>query len=121
MRPCTQCGKCCIAYADGGLTASTDNLEHWATHRPDIDAYVRDGRIWHDPDTGQPLTTCPWLRPLDEGRYGCDIYHDRPDDCRDYPVTLTDMVRDGCEMLEPSDLADTAKAQSRLDTIRLLG
>ena len=119
MRACTQCGKCCIAYADGGLSAETGELERWASERPDIYAFVRDGEIWHDPETGDRLSSCPWLVTEAPGRYACDIYPDRPEDCRRYPVTLTDMVRDECEMLEPRDLRFPERAQARLERIRL--
>jgi hypothetical protein len=36
MKPCTQYGKCCINYYDGGLTASKEDLDYWQAYRPDI-------------------------------------------------------------------------------------
>ena len=113
MRACNQCGKCCIHYADGGLIATTDEVERWEIDRPDIFAYVRDGKIWHSPETGQPLTACPWLIG-EAAPYHCGIYEHRPEDCRAYPLNLTDMVRDECEMLEAGDLADQDKALVKL-------
>lgn len=76
-----------------------------------------------DPKTGEQLVICPWLRKSpatespDQTRYSCDIYHDRPDDCRYYPVTIDEMVRDECEMIEVRDLTNPDLAQTRLDTI----
>ena len=70
-----------------------------------------------DPDTGQQLTRCPWLTDLPENKYGCSIYHDRPDDCRYYPVEIAQMVKDECEMLELKDITDHKSAQHKLDQI----
>ena len=53
MRECNQCGKCCIAYSDGGLSASALEIEDWEQFRPDIAQYVVNGEIWMDPE--QPL------------------------------------------------------------------
>jgi Fe-S-cluster containining protein len=58
------------------------------------------------------------LRKLpDQDKYICRIYHDRPDDCKHYPVNIEQMVMDECEMLEVRDLADSNQAQSTLDKI----
>lgn len=71
-----------------------------------------------NPVSGEQLTRCPWLSELAEpGKYGCKIYHDRPEDCRHYPVTIEQMVKDECEMLEASDLARPALAQTTLDKL----
>lgn len=113
MQACNQCGKCCIHYADGGLVASQQEIEAWELDRPDIYAYVKDGQIWHSPETGEALSRCPWLIG-ERAPYHCGIYADRPEDCRSYPSNLTDMVRDECEMLEPSDLKDQEQALIRL-------
>lgn len=119
MRSCNQCGKCCLAYADGGLSATAEEIDDWETRRPDIARHVHDGRIWCDPDTGAQLTRCPWLRQEpDSARYHCSIYADRPQDCRDYPVLVEDMVRDGCEMIEVKDLRDLPGVQRQLDLAR---
>ena len=119
MIECNQCGKCCTHYSNGGLSASTSEIEHWEIHRPDIYQYVRDGKIWMDPDTGKQLRLCPWLRTLpDQNRYTCDIYRDRPEDCRAYPARIEDMVKDDCEMLEKRDLLDRALARKTLQTFR---
>lgn len=122
MKPCNQCGKCCINYSNGGLSASADEIEYWEVFRPQIARYVSDGNIWMDPSSGTQLEICPWLR-RDEGLvkgkefYSCDIYEDRPDDCRAYPVDLGQMLNDECEMLEADDIANHKLAKSRLKVI----
>jgi len=116
MIECNQCGKCCTNYSNGGLSASTSEIEYWEIHRPDIYKYVRDGNIWMDPESGKQIDLCPWLRKLPEqNRFICDIYLDRPEDCRTYPARISDMVKDECEMLEKRDLADLDHAQATLE------
>ena len=73
-----------------------------------------------DPASGEYLARCPWLAMSVDGRkFTCEIYDDRPEECRHYPVDIAQMVRDGCEMLEPRDLLDARRAQKRLDTIMI--
>jgi len=84
MKECNQCGKCCIHYCDGGLSATAEEIESWEIFNPAIAEYVVNGKIWMDPISGEQLTYCPWLEvlptSLESGsiRYGCRIYHDRP-------------------------------------------
>jgi len=118
MKPCNACGKCCIKYSNGRLSASKADIELWESFRPDIAAHVVDGKIWFEPSTHQLIELCPWLtKDRDSNRYLCEIYLDRPEDCRAYPATITDMIKDDCEMLEPSDLADLEYARERLNII----
>lgn len=117
MKNCNQCGKCCINYADGGLVASVDDLERWEEYRPDIFQYVRDGNIWMHPESGEQFGHCPWLRAMPDGKYECAIYEDRPEDCRHFPVTIEQMIRNDCEMLESRDLNNICRAQRDLDRI----
>lgn len=119
MKECNQCGKCCINYSDGGLSVMPEEIEYWAACRPDIYRYVRDGKIWISPETGEQLQRCPWLRELPgkQVKYICDIYDDRPDDCRYYPVTIEQMIKDECEMLEARDLVRPKQAQISLDRL----
>ena len=118
MKDCNQCGKCCIKYGgDGGLSATREEIEWWQSHRSEIARYVRGDQIWIDPDTGKHFAGCPWLNKApDEEVYTCDIYFDRPEDCRDYPSLVSEMIRDGCEMIEVQDLSDP-RAQEKLDGI----
>tara|TARA_R110002072_G_scaffold123515_2_gene258834 strand:- start:1959 stop:2435 length:477 start_codon:yes stop_codon:yes gene_type:complete len=123
MKDCNQCGKCCIHYADGGLSASTEEIQNWEIFNPAIAAYVANGKIWMDPVTHKQLTRCPWLEelPIESGgesvKYGCRIYQDRPEDCRHYPTYIAEMVRDGCEMVEVQDLDTPKQAQISLDIL----
>jgi Fe-S-cluster containining protein len=120
VKECNQCGKCCINYSDGGLSASPSEIEWWNTFRPDIARFVHKGEIWIDPDTKKMITRCPWLRHSpQENKYSCDIYYDRPDDCKHYPVTVEQMINDDCEMLELKDLKQTKQAQKSLDKIMI--
>lgn len=70
------------------------------------------------PDTGTQLERCPWLRTEPgTNKYTCDIYYDRPDDCKHYPVTIEQMIIDECEMLEARDLTKLEQAQKMLDKL----
>lgn len=118
MKECNQCGKCCIKYGNGGLSVSASQLDHWDNCKPEIVKYVNEGNIWMDPDTGKQIELCPWLRKVPgKNKYTCDIYYDRPDDCKFYPSTINEMVMDECEMLEDKDLANQKRAQRELDEI----
>ncbi|MDC1210912.1 YkgJ family cysteine cluster protein [Porticoccaceae bacterium] len=120
MKDCNQCGKCCIKYGDGALSATAGEIEIWELFEPHIYQYVKDNEIWFCPDTGVRLSRCPFLE-IEPGqgkeKYTCSIYLSRPEDCRHYPSNIAEMVRDECEMIEVKDLADFNKAQSRLDDL----
>jgi Fe-S-cluster containining protein len=103
------------------LSASKQEIELWEVFTPSIAEYVNKGEIWADPKTGKLLELCPFLR-LESGgksqvKYSCDIYFDRPDDCKYYPSNVQEMILDECEMIEPVDLKDLKKAQAKLDII----
>ncbi|MGJ8682648.1 YkgJ family cysteine cluster protein [Paraglaciecola sp.] len=123
MKECTQCGKCCVKYADGDLSASDNDLDMWKLFRPDIAEYTKGGLIWFSPQNGKRLSFCPFLREnihpdqADKKLYTCDIYHDRPEDCRFYPVTIQQMLNDECEMLESNEVLEPVKAQATLDRL----
>ena len=118
MKQCNQCGKCCIKYSNGGLVATAAEIAWWEEYRPEIARYVSGVQIWVDPKTGEQLETCPWLKESPDGDvFSCAIYHNRPADCRHYPVNIEQMVLDDCEMLEPRDLIDTDSAQRKLDRL----
>jgi Fe-S-cluster containining protein len=117
MKDCNSCGKCCIKYSNGGLSASDADLALRESLRPEIYRYVRDGKIWMDPQSGKQIELCPWLRKApDQIQFSCAIYFDRPEDCRVYPARVSDMVKDDCEMLEPKDFANVPRAQDQLDS-----
>ncbi len=116
MRACNACGKCCIKYGNGQLSASDEDIALWEALRPDIAEHIRDGKIWFDPQTGKLIERCPWLiKEPNSTRYLCKIYLDRPEDCRIYPASVSDMVKDDCEMLEPNDFNDLKQAQEILE------
>jgi Fe-S-cluster containining protein len=118
MKDCNQCGKCCIKYSNGGLSASQSEIELWEIFKPDIYQYVSNGKIWVDPKTGEKIERCPWLRKIpNQEKYICDIYDDRPEDCRLYPTNIEEMERDECEMLEIVDFKDKKQAQINLDKL----
>ena len=120
MKDCNQCGKCCVKYSNGGLSVSESEIELWELFKPDIYQYVSNGKIWVDPKTGEQIERCPWLRKeSNQEKYTCDIYYDRPDDCKFYPVTIEQMVKDECEMLEKRDLDKPKQAQVALDKLML--
>lgn len=120
MKECNQCGKCCIKYSNGGLSVSVIQADYWDNYRPDIYRYVNRGSIWIDPETGKQIELCPWLRKApNQNKYTCDIYYDRPDDCKYYPSTIDEMVVDECEMLEISDLSNKKQARKALDKIMI--
>jgi Fe-S-cluster containining protein len=107
-----------VKYGNGDLSVSKSEIEWWETFRPEIFSYVDNGKIWISPITGKQMRRCPWLRKLpNQEKYRCRIYHDRPDDCKHYPVNIEQMVVDECEMLEVRDLANPKQAQIKLDTI----
>ena len=116
MKNCNQCGKCCIKYSNGGLSASEDEIKHWDVFKPEVYNFVNNGKIWIDPQTGEQLEICPWLRK-ENNLYTCDIYFDRPNDCKYYPVTIEQMINDECEMLEERDLEKPEQAQKKLDKL----
>lgn len=117
MKECNQCGKCCIKYANGGLCATAEEIENWENNYPDIYQYVSNGKIWMDPHNGTQLAVCPWLKQDEKGKYLCSIYFSRPEDCRWYPVSVNEMIRDECEMLENRDLQNLKNTQVKLDTL----
>jgi Fe-S-cluster containining protein len=118
MKDCNSCGKCCETAGNGGLSATAEDIEHWETYRPDIARYVQGRKIWIDPATGEYFARCPFLqKETGSKKFTCDIYDDRPEDCRHYPVDIAQMLHDGCEMLERRDLLDIRRAQKKLDAI----
>ena len=123
MKDCNQCGKCCIKYGDGDLSATQDEINLWEIFNPDIFEYVKHNEIWFDPQSGIKLNRCPFLNiaakksPNEADKYTCSIYLDRPEDCRHYPSLISEMVRDGCEMVEITDLQQPKKAQVKLDIL----
>lgn len=120
MKNCNSCGKCCETAGNGGLSATAEEIDYWETYRPDIAKYVDGPRIWVNPETGEYFARCPFLHKSPDGKKTfCEIYEDRPEDCRHYPVDIEQMIEDECEMLEPGDLKNLRRAQRKLDEIMI--
>jgi Fe-S-cluster containining protein len=123
MKECNQCGKCCIKYGDGALSASQEDIDMWELFNPEIFKYVKGHEIWFDPESGTKLTYCPFLEVIRQAnakapmRYTCGIYLDRPEDCRHYPSLISEMIADECEMIEITDLSKPKQAQVALDKL----
>jgi len=122
LKNCNSCGKCCIKYSNGALDASAEEIDYWGVFRPHIAKYIDNQTIWVDPQSKKSLTRCPFLKESEtstdkQPHYLCDIYFDRPDDCKVYPTSISEMLNDECEMIESIDLKDTDKAQKKLDDL----
>lgn len=123
MKECNQCGKCCTKYGGGDLSVTQEEIDLWEIFNPEIFEFVKSNQIWHSPQSGVKLAQCPFLEvvtnenTLGEVKYTCSIYLDRPDDCRQYPSLVTEMIRDECEMIEVIDLNNLKKAQTKLDVL----
>lgn len=124
MKACNQCGKCCLKYGGQDLAASSEEIELWEIFNPDIFKYVKKNQIWFDPQSGQKLQRCPFLElaPKTDTQtkdlYQCRIYLNRPEDCRQYPSLVSEMIRDECEMIESVDLTDLTKAERSLRKLK---
>jgi Fe-S-cluster containining protein len=107
-----QCGQCCINLLDAFSTSVTeDDIRMWEQEgRDDIlewvdlihvggDQYVYD--IWINPDTGDDVKRCPWLRKLpNQDRYTCRIHDVKPSHCRKYPKSKKHAKKTGCRGLD---------------------
>jgi len=118
VKDCNACGKCCVKYGGHGLSISQSEINDWDEAAPELLDYIQKNEIWFDPKTKQPFDQCPWLIPGPTPNvFHCKIYHNRPDDCRYYPSSLEEMIRDDCEMVEAKDLKNPKKAQQDLELI----
>lgn len=123
MKNCNQCGKCCIKYGDGDLSATKEEIDLWEIFNPGIFKFVKNNEIWFNPESGSRLKKCPFLEvapkinSLSPNKYTCSIYLNRPEDCRHYPSLISEMVRDECEMIEAIDLEKPKRAQIKLDLL----
>ncbi|MFT6267248.1 MAG: Fe-S-cluster containining protein [Alphaproteobacteria bacterium] len=121
MKDCNQCGKCCIKYGNGALSATKEEIDLWELFNPEIFKYVSKNEIWVDPESGVKLASCPFLELESKvndkvpNKYICSIYESRPEDCRHYPSLISEMVKDECEMIEITDLGNPKQAQIKLD------
>lgn len=53
--------------------------------------------IWMDPESGEDVSRCPWLRKLPgTDKYVCRIQDTKPELCRDYPKSRAHAERTEC-------------------------
>ena len=69
--------------------------------------------LWVTSD-GDELSRCPFLRKDRKGgKYKCGIYDTRPEACRGYPHSVSQMIRDECEILVELDKMTAALKKAR--------
>ncbi len=128
MKPCTQCGKCCLydRYMNT-LQIDGEDVKRWRRQRRyDILAHIEVMGVskadpWADAwftKAGHEVRRCPFVRKLrGTDRYTCTIYDTRPQVCREYPQDVRQMRGIECEMLEPGDTdADLDRLMGRSPT-----
>jgi Fe-S-cluster containining protein len=104
---CQQCGRCCLNLGDAIATCATEaDIARWeAAGREDILAWVdpialgheRVYDLWIDPETGEDVGRCPWLRKVRGAkRYVCRIHDLKPEHCRRYPRSRRHADEAGC-------------------------
>ncbi|HAD05473.1 MAG TPA: hypothetical protein DCF93_12935 [Desulfuromonas sp.] len=105
---CRRCGHCCLNLVDAyrGCVSDADLARWRAAGRDDLLARVETLQLgpgnvlhlaWLDPDTGEEVERCPWLRELPDGAgYGCGIEAIKPDHCRAYPEDAGHATATGC-------------------------
>jgi Fe-S-cluster containining protein len=63
--------------------------------------YIYD--IWFNPDTGEEVERCPWLRKLPrQDKYICRIHDVKPKMCRQYPKSKRHAKETSCRGFDPS-------------------
>ncbi len=116
--PCEQCGLCCRIFGPG-ITPTLSNLYIWIDQgRTDIlrwfVASLENGRSVNgtglraedlgnvvlvemiNPETGEYVTVCPFLRRVTKTRYLCGIHSVKPEMCCTLPA-----VGLGRDVLQP--------------------
>ena len=121
--PCELCGLCCKILGDG-IAPTEKNLFRWMEDgRTDIlrhfTAFLEDGRMLRcselaagdlgslvtvelrDPETGELVTACPFLRRTQRRRYICSIHTTKPEMCTNYqPWIFGETYFNRCPALE---------------------
>jgi Fe-S-cluster containining protein len=108
--PCEQCGLCCRIFGPG-ITPTPTNVYHWMEQqRADIlcwfVAFMEDGRVlpctmlspgdlgnvvsfeMRNPESGDYVAVCPFLRRVAKTRYFCGIHTVKPEMCCNYQPWL---------------------------------
>lgn len=106
---CIQCGNCCRNLFDAYSTSvDIDEINRWrAEERWDILQWVEIfdfageaafGDLWINPNTGEEVNRCPWLRKLPkQEKYKCRIHDTKPAHCRNYPKSKKHALTTGCQ------------------------
>jgi Fe-S-cluster containining protein len=108
---CRQCGKCC-QNLDYHNEVTKEDMAHWKqAGRTDIMDWVgvfrKDDqntvyRIWMKPGTREFAETCPFLQKKPhKNQWFCRIHDDKPQICRQYPVSKKHALMTGCPGFEP--------------------
>jgi Fe-S-cluster containining protein len=103
---CRRCGHCCLHLVDAYRgCVSDEDLSRWqAAGRDDLLAWIdtldlghgnRLHLAWIDPKSKEEVDRCPWLSEGPDG-FGCTIYEQRPDYCRNYPENPRHARGSGC-------------------------
>ncbi len=112
---CKQCGNCCLNLRDAFCTCATDeDIRLWQNQgREDIlewvDMIALEGGlsvydIWINPETGDDVARCPWLRKLPrQDKYICRIHAVKPVHCREYPHSREHAEKTGCPGFEKEE------------------
>jgi hypothetical protein len=53
-------------------------------------------KLWFNPETGDEVNSCPWLKELPSRKYACLIHDVKPRHCRDWPLTKEDANSSCC-------------------------
>jgi Fe-S-cluster containining protein len=124
--PCEQCGFCCRIFGPG-ITPTVSNLYIWIDQgRTDIlrwfVASLENGRSVNgtglraedlgnvvlvemiNPETGEYVTVCPFLRRVTKTRYLCGIHSVKPEMCCTYqPWVWGETYFNRCQALKKID------------------
>jgi len=123
---CDQCGLCCRIFGNS-ITPTVMNLYCWIEQgRTDILRYfsaAKEDGVWvncavllkedlgdiilmemRDPETGEYLSVCPFLRRVRREKYICSIHPVKPDMCRNYqPWVWGETYFGRCKSLKKRD------------------
>ena len=96
---CKQCGNCCLELTDAYIgDANKEDLQRWKNeNRDDILCRIDGVCYWLNPNTGEDVVRCPWLRKLyKQNKYKCLIQNTKPKHCREYPKSKKHALNTGC-------------------------
>lgn len=85
------CGSCCLAQGCG-LKIVPGDYKRWRQQgRQDILRYAwiaprlgSYGGVWMDPELGNDLSFCPFLKKISQQKYVCTIHDTKPKACKDF-------------------------------------